>query len=112
MLKHQTLQELIYGSVACDYWREKIHVIWAGLPFDKEAPSIQDGLEQNDKAEDRWVVLDVKKTEKQMIKDGIDPVEMKKQQRLLIADNNQLESAAYLDEEEDHRGYSKKDKQG
>ena len=82
------------------------------MPFDKEAPSIQDGLEQNDKAEDRWVVLDVKKTEKQMIKDGIDPVEMKKQQRLLIADNNQLESAAYLDEEEDHRGYSKKDKQG
>jgi hypothetical protein len=54
--------------------------------------------------------LDVKKTEKQMIKDGIDPAEVKKQQRLLIADNNQLESAAYLDEEEDHRGYSKKDK--
>lgn len=45
-----------------------------------------------------------------MIKDGIDPAEVKKQQRLLIADNNQLESAAYLDEEEDHRGYSKKDK--
>jgi hypothetical protein len=52
----------------------------------------------------------VKKTEKQMIKDGIDPAEVKKQKRLLIVDNNHLESAAYLDEEEDHRGYSKKDK--
>jgi len=67
-----THQEIVYGSMAGKYWREKLHVIRNCLPFDKEPPNREEGLQSLDKVfEDGWLVIEKKKTEKQIQKEKL-----------------------------------------
>lgn len=61
-----TVQEVVYGSVAGKYWREKLHVIRNRLPFDKDPPSLEDGRQPLDKpVEDGWLVIEKKRQAKE-----------------------------------------------
>ena len=95
-----TVQEVVYGSFACKYWREKLHVIRNRLPFDKDPPSIDEGRQSLDKpVEDGWLVIE-KKHQKEV-----------KEPLPVLSEDQLLQQQHYLDDEEDFRGYSKKDEQ-
>ncbi len=93
-----TVQEVVYGSFACKYWREKLHIIRNKLPFDKDPPSLDEGRQSLDKpVEDGWLVIE-KKNQKQVI-----------EPQPVLSEDQMLQQQHYLDDDEDFRGYSKKD---
>jgi hypothetical protein len=40
----KTIQEVVYGSVACNYWREKLNIQLCGISLELDPPSKEDGV--------------------------------------------------------------------